>query len=600
MLKISNLSTWVKLEQRWLRAVDDISFTIEPGEVFGLIGESGCGKSMTALSIMRLLPASAAYVGESNVGLHGKNLIDLPEKDMRTIRGGDIAMIFQDPMTCLNPVLTIGTQITEVLSLHQRLKGRECYVEALRLLEAVRIPAAVHRFNSYPHELSGGMKQRVMIAMALAGKPSLLIADEPTTALDVTTQAQILSLIREIQKQQNMALLLITHDLAVAAQMVDTIAVMRGGKIVEQNTGERFFAGPKHAYSQQLLASLPQLFSFKGNVLKQQDENILEVVNLQVHFPVRTGILRRTTGYIKAVDGVSFNLRKGETLALVGESGCGKTTIGKALLALTETATGQVKYNGMDLLQLSQKKWRKIRSDLQIVFQDPFAALNPKLRIIDSLEEGLIVQGKYKSKTERVAKIDRLLEQVGLLSEHKWRFPHEFSGGERQRLCIARALTVEPKIIICDEPTSSLDVSVQAQVLGLLQTLQVEHDLTYLFITHDLAIVSLLAHRVAVMYLGRIVESGLTKDVLSSPKHPYTQALLDAVPKINEPQHNLSGVITGEIPSPLSPPIGCHFHPRCKFAKAVCRKVYPVATQISDTHMVKCVLYEQNLTAASS
>jgi len=596
MLEVSQLSTFIQMGQDWIRAVDNVSFRIEAGEVFGLIGESGCGKSITALSIMRLLPANARYIGNSQILLHGKSLIDLPENEMRTVRGSDIGIIFQDPMTCLNPVLSIGKQITEILKLHQGMTGRVAYVEALRLLDAVRIPAAVHRFNGYAHELSGGMKQRVMIAMALAGRPALLIADEPTTALDVTTQAQILGLLRDLQKEYNMALLLITHDLAVAAQMVDTIAVMRNGQIIEQNSGARFFAGPKHPYSQQLLQSSPHLYAFKqeANIAGQP---LLRVNNLSVYFPVKQGLLRRTSGYVRAVDGVSFEIDQGETLALVGESGCGKTTVGKSLLALINEARGLVTFKDAYILQLTAKQLRKIRSEIQIVFQDPFNSLNPKLRVIDSLEEGLIAQDKYASRAVRIQIIDELLLQVGLDVNYKWRYPHEFSGGERQRICIARALTVQPKIVVCDEPTSSLDVSVQAQVLALLQKLQRERNLSYLFITHDLGIVSMLAHRVAVMYLGRIVESGLTSEVLTSPKHPYTQALLEAVPKIEQPRsfdekQPIVGVIAGEIPSPINPPTGCHFHPRCKYAQPICRTVYPDAIQLSTSHMVKCVLYK--------
>ena len=593
MLEISNLANWIQSGKNWLRAVDDISFDIEAGEVFALIGESGSGKSMTALSIMRLLPPNARYVANSQIHLHGRNLIDLSEKVMRNVRGGDIGMIFQDPMTCLNPVLTIGSQITEVLTTHQRLKGRQCYVEALNLLDAVRIPAAVQRFNSYPHELSGGMKQRVMIAMALASKPSLLIADEPTTALDVTTQAQILNLLKEIQRQKNMAMLLITHDLAVAAQMADRIAVMRSGKIVEQNTRDKIFSAPEHAYSRQLLDCLPDLYAIKNRPINTDPQNILTVKNLQVYFPVKKGIFRKTVSQVKAVDGIDFNLIVGETLALVGESGCGKSSIAKAILGLIdEPVSGEVLYETKNLLGLSTKEWRKIRADIQIIFQDPFTSLNPKLRIVEILQESLSLTGKYKTRAAALIKIDELLTQVGLDPEYKWRFPHEFSGGERQRLCIARALSVEPKIIICDEPTSSLDVSVQAQILNLLKNLQREHKLTYLFISHDLSVVNYLADRIAVMYLGRIVETGLATEVLSNPKHPYTQTLLSAVPTINQKLQNTNAVPANEVPSPLAPPSGCHFHPRCKFVKPQCRKSYPETVQLSATHCVKCVLYK--------
>jgi len=527
MLEISKLSISIGT----VCAVDDLSFSIEDGEVLALIGESGSGKSMTALSIMRLLPEKAGYSASSKISMRGVNLLELTDKQMRAVRGQDICMIFQDPMTCLNPVLTIGEQLLEVLKLQQNFVGRENYIEALRLLDAVKISDAVRRFNCYPHELSGGMKQRVMIAMALAGKPSLLIADEPTTALDVTTQAEILKLMAELQRKQQMSMLLITHNLAIAAQMADRVAVMQAGKIVEQNTSEKFFAGPKHPYSQKLLNSLPEMLKHTTSQ-SQHTETILSVRALQVHFPIKKGLLRKTVGYIKAVDGIDFILHTGETLALVGESGCGKTTAGKALLSLVEGARGEVIYNKQNLLELSDKNWRPLRSDLQIIFQDPFSSLNPKLMLINSLEEGLKLHNKAMLRIERLAKIDILLQQVGLKPEHKWRYPHEFSGGERQRLCIARALTVDPKIIICDEPTSSLDVSIQAQVLTLLQDLQQQHNLTYLFISHDLAVVSLLAHRLAVMYKGSIVEHGYTAEILANPQHAYTKSLIAAVPKV--------------------------------------------------------------------
>lgn len=525
MLQISNLSVNLELAGKKITAVDDISFLIEPGEVVALIGESGSGKSMTALAIMRLLPQIASYGVNSQICLYGSNIIDLTEQQMRMVRGGDIGMIFQDPMTSLNPVLTVGAQITEVLNLHQKLYGRECYIAVLRLLEAVRIPSAVQRFNSYPHELSGGMKQRVMIAIALASKSSLLIADEPTTALDVTTQAQILNLLRELQHEFNMALLLITHDLAVAAQMADRIAVMQAGKIVEQNSAAKIFTESQHAYTKKLLNSLPQLHAGLSGKQNLPQHNALEVKNLQVNYPVKYGIFRRTVGFISAVKNVDFSLSAGETLAIVGESGCGKTSIAKAILGLLPgVACGTVMFKNNNLLQLRESKLRQLRAGIQIVFQDPYAALNPKLRIFDSLTEGLTEPS--------INYIDQLLMQVGLLPEHKWRFPHEFSGGERQRLCIARALSVKPQVIICDEPTSSLDVSVQAQVLDLLKKLQLENNLSYIFITHDLALVNYLAHKVVVMYQGQIVEYGLVAEVLINPQHQYTRTLLAAVPKI--------------------------------------------------------------------
>lgn len=530
MLEVSNLSTWIKTQEEDRKIVDNISFEINSGEVFGIIGESGSGKSITALSLMRILPANASYGKKSQIYLHGRDILNIPEKGMRAVRGADIAMIFQDPMTSLNPIYTAGQQIVEVLRLHRNIFGRYAYIEALRLLEAVKLPDPNRTFNSYPHELSGGMQQRVMIAMALACKPSLLIADEPTTALDVTTQAQILKLLKELQQTENMAMLFITHDLAIASEIADRIAVMQHGKIVEQNTAKKLFAAPQNAYSQKLLHSLPSMLNLQLKSVANS-QVILNVTDLQVHFPIKEGLFRRTAGYIKAVDGVDFKLYAGQTLALVGESGSGKSTVAKAVLALLPQASGNVEYAQQNLLKLSPRELLQYRSDLQIIFQDPYSSLNSKLRIVESMDEGMRAQHKL-TKEQRYAKIDELLMQVGLSPEYKWRYPHEFSGGERQRICIARALTVDPKILICDEPTSSLDVSVQAQVLKLLLKLQQERNLTYLFISHDLNVVSLLAHHIGVMQHGRIVEYGITQQVINNPKNEYTKTLLNAVPRI--------------------------------------------------------------------
>lgn len=527
-----NLSLFIKNDlSNYRQIINNISFSISKGQTFALIGESGSGKSMTALSIMRLLPSNAYYTAESKILLYGQDLLNKTEKDMRAIRGAQIAIIFQDPMNSLNPIYTVGKQILEVIKLHQNIKGQRAYIEVLKLLEAVKIQDVAQCYNSYPHELSGGMQQRVMIAMALACKPSLLIADEPTTSLDVTTQAQILSLLKEIQAKSNMAMLLITHDLAVAAQLADYVAVMHAGKIVEQNSIANFFARPQDPYSQKLLNSALRMSKNKI-VTEYSAKPILSVKNLQVFFPIKRGLLRRTVGYVKSVDDVSFELYPGQTLAIVGESGSGKSTLAKAILSLFSQTLGYIEYAGDNLLALNPQQRHKYSSDLQIIFQNPFSALNPKLRVIDSLEEGMLILNNL-TKLERHKKIDSLLHEVGLMSEHKWRYPHEFSGGERQRICIARALTMDPKIIICDEPTSSLDISVQSQVLQLLQKLQYEKNITYLFISHDLNIVSFLAQKVAVMYRGKIVEHGSTDLVLTNPQHAYTKTLLAAVPKIN-------------------------------------------------------------------
>lgn len=523
MLEIVNLSIFVEHKQQSYKIVDQINFAIKQGEIFSLIGESGSGKTMTALSLLRLLPQNMSFDKESKIIFHRQDLLNVSENQMRKIRGANISMIFQDPMTSLNPVFTIGAQILEVLKIHRGLTGETAHAEVLRLLDAVEIANPQQRFSAYPHELSGGMRQRVMIAMALACKPNLLIADEPTTALDVTTQKQILMLLKRLQQSENMSILLITHNLKIASQMSDQIAVMQNGKIVEQNISSNLFSDPQHDYSQKLLQGAELPASFLENT---QAARILDVNNLKVYFPVKKGLFRRTVGMIKAVDNISFALYQGQTLAIIGESGSGKSTLAKAVQGLIPSAQGIVEYEGQNLL-IRKVNLKLLRAELQMVFQDPYSSLNPKMRILDILEDGMIVQGKLTSK-ERQIKVDKLLEQVGLDINYKWRFPHEFSGGERQRICIARALSVDPKIIICDEATSSLDVTTQTQILNLLLELQGEFKLTYLFITHDFRVVSNMAHKVAVMYRGRIVEYGDTKDVLDNPQNDYTRQLLDS------------------------------------------------------------------------
>jgi len=516
MLEVKNLS--IMLQYSKLPAqkiINNINFSIASGEVVALIGESGSGKTITALSLLRLLARNFGYSAASQIVLRGTDLLNIPEHAMRKIRGSDIAMIFQDPMTSLNPVLTVGAQVLEVLQLHRGIKGKSAYLEVMRLFEAVQLINPERQFYCYPHELSGGMQQRIMIAMSLACKPSLLIADEPTTALDVTTQAQILTLLKELQQQEKMAMLLITHDLAVASQLADSIVVMKSGAIVEHASCRKFFAGPRHLYSQQLLNAVPKLIIKDALVPLNAATTIMKVTGLKVYFPIKSGLLRRCVGYIKAVDSVDFELQSGKTLAIVGESGSGKTTLAKAIVGLIPQIQGSIQYIG---------DWHRKHSDLQIVFQNPYSALNPKLRIIDSFKDGIGITD---------AKIDTLLQDVGLQPEYKWRYPHEFSGGERQRLCIARTLTVDPKVIICDEPTSSLDVSVQAQILKLLLALQAQHNIAYLFISHDLKVVSAMAHNIAVMYAGKIVEYGATHEVLQNPQHAYTKKLIAAVPHIN-------------------------------------------------------------------
>ncbi len=538
LLDVVNLKTSFGEGDSAEAAVDNISFSINKGETFALLGESGSGKSVTALSIMRLLPA-AARINQGNIFLDGKDLLALPEFAMRDIRGRRIAMIFQEPQTSLNPVLTVGQQIGETLKRHKNMRGVEQRRRSIELLESVGIPEADRRIGEYPHQFSGGMKQRIMIAIALAGEPDLLIADEPTTALDVTIQAQVLDLLRDLQKETGMAILFITHDLAVASEMADDVAVMRYGKIVEQNSRDSFYANPVHPYSRELFDALPSRSKRDAETESVQTTDrddahtLLKVRDLKVHFPIKKGLLKKTVGYVRAVDGISIDLYSGQTFAMVGESGSGKTTFGKGILQLLHASDGSVVFEGEELTQLKGKALRQKRSDIQIVFQDPYSSMNPRMMIADVIAEGMVAQGIGGSKQQRLKRVDELLEQVGLEPSHKSRYPHEFSGGQRQRICIARALAVEPKLIVCDEPTSALDVSVQAQILELLKDLQKSMGLAYLFITHNISVVEYIAHYVAVMYQGKIVEQGTVDEVLTNPQDPYTQKLLSAVPRIN-------------------------------------------------------------------
>ena len=537
LLEVNNLKTWFGSGEQAMRAVDDISFRIEQGETFVLLGESGCGKSITALSIMRLLPPAARIMG-GNILLDGNNLFALPEFAMREVRGGKIAMIFQEPQSSLNPVLTAGQQIGETLQQHKGLSGRKQRDRTVELLDEVGIPEPGRRIDEYPHQFSGGMKQRIMIAMALAGEPSLLIADEPTTALDVTIQAQILKLIRKLQDETGMAVLFITHDLGVASEIADHIAVMYAGRIVESNCCDRFFAAPEHEYSKHLFDTVPcKARRDKENGVvpplqrKPDEQPLLSVNDLKVYYPIRKGIFRKIVGHVHAVDDVSVDIYRGQTVAMVGESGSGKTTMGKGILQLVRPVDGKVMFNGEELTQLTDRDLQKHRSDIQVVFQDPYSSMNPRMMVADIVAEGMIAQDIGRDREERLQRVDRLLQQVGLESGYKYRYPHEFSGGQRQRICIARALAVEPKLIVCDEPTSALDVSVQAQILDLLRKLQIELGLSYLFITHNISVVEYIAHYVAVMYQGRIVEQGGVDEVLYNPQHAYTRKLLAAVPR---------------------------------------------------------------------
>ena len=535
LLAVRNLRTAFRQGQEWVPAVAGVSFDIAQSECFALVGESGSGKSMTALSIMRLLPQNGRILGGS-VNLGGEDVFGLPEWAMSSIRGGRIGMIFQDPMTAFNPVLTIGQQIAESLTLHRNLRGERLRQRAMELLDQVGLPQPARHLREYPHQLSGGMRQRAMIAMALAGEPDLLIADEPTTALDVTLQAQILELLARLRKQTGMALWLITHDFATVAEVADRVAVMRTGQLVETGPAGDFFAGPRHPYSKSLLAAMPRLDACLRQsppIIPPDPLPLLEVRDLKVHYPIKRGILQRTVDHVRAVDGVSFSLERGETLALVGESGCGKSTLGKALLRLLPTAGGEVLLNGASLAKRAGPRSTGLAA-MQIVFQDPFSSMNPRMTVGKILEEGLLAQRPDLEPNARADRVRELLTAVGLPEDAVVRYPHEFSGGQRQRLCIARSLAVEPRVLICDEPTSALDVSVQAQVIELLKKLQTTQGVSYLFISHDFAVVSELAHRVAVMKSGKIIEMGDVREVLFQPRQDYTRQLLAAVPRLHQ------------------------------------------------------------------
>ncbi len=668
ILSVEGLEARLDTSQGEVRPVDGIDLTLSAGECFALVGESGCGKSMTALSVMRLLPESGR-IAAGIVRLGGHDVLELPEAAMRAVRGRRIAIIFQEPASSLNPVLTVGRQVAEVIERHTPLRAAALKRRVLELLRAVGVPDAERRYDEYPFQLSGGLKQRVMIAAALAVEPEVLIADEPTTALDVTIQAQILELLQKLQAERGMAVLLITHDLGVVAQMADRIAVMYAGQIVEVAGREEFFRAPQHPYSQKLLDALPRPerrggdlavipgqvpalnAAFRGCRFSDRCEHVfercraevpqplelphgrrvrchlresgpdagrdapapaaafasdrgrdipvlVEVRDLKVYFPIRRGLLRHTVGHVRAVDGVSFSIREGRTLALVGESGCGKTTAGKAILQLVSPTAGSVRFkgaasgtpsDGIEVTALSRRELRRWRGTAQIIFQDPYASLDPRMRVLDILLEGMRSLRIGQDDAERLRRVDELLDNVGLPAHAKSCYPHEFSGGQRQRIAIARALSVDPRLIVCDEPTSALDVSVQAQILNLLGSLQRRFDLAYLFITHNLSVVEHFAHEVAVMYLGRIVERGTVEEVLSEPKHPYTQALLSAVPEIEGGRKMIR--LVGELPSPASPPPGCHFHPRCPSARPECGQVYPEVSALSPTRTVSCVLY---------
>jgi peptide/nickel transport system ATP-binding protein len=664
LVEIENLRTDIKLRQGTVHAVGGVSLYVEPGETLGIVGESGCGKTMTALSIMGLLPVGG-YIAGGTIHLDGRQINGVPEEDMRKIRGNEIGMIFQDPLTSLNPTMTVGKQIAEAVLLHRDVSREMAIERAAEVLDLVGMPRPKERLNEYPHQFSGGMRQRVMIAMALACEPKLLIADEPTTALDVTIQKQILELIDDLRRRLRMSMILVTHDLGVIAGRADRVAVMYAGKIVETTGTGTLFANPRHPYTEALFQALPdraakaqeRLYSIPGappdlvnppNACRfaprcryAQDhcrsdepgllgetlghryacfypvgeserglmtvppeppsaadeaftpvpaEIVLSAKNLVKDFPVTKGVLQRTVGSVSAVAGVSFDIRRGETFGLVGESGCGKTTVGRLLVRMEKPTAGTISFAGTDLAKVAGREYRRLCRKIQYMFQDSYAALDPRMRVGTIMREPLVAQriGRRQEQEQRVAE---MLDHVGLPRNAVERYPHEFSGGQRQRLGFARALILEPELIVADEPVSALDVSIQAQLLNVMRDLQREMGLTYLFISHDLAVVRYLSNHIGVMYLGKLVEVGPADEVYVTPAHPYTQGLIDSAPVADpeaEQAKAMSGV-RGELPSALHPPSGCRFRTRCPLAQDICAEVEPPLRPFSPgRHLAAC------------
>lgn len=575
VLSVSNLTTSFRVNGAWTPVVRDVSFDLFSGETLAIVGESGSGKSVTSLSIMRLLPRHSSRVS-GTVMLNGQGITQLSDRAMRNVRGRDASMIFQEPMTSLNPMFTVGDQIMEAVLVHAEGSSRnDARKAALALMEKVRIPSAVSRFDEFPHQFSGGMRQRVMIAIALASRPRLLIADEPTTALDVTIQGQVLDLIKELQREEDMAVLFITHDMGVVAEIADRTMVMYRGELVESGPTAEIFAAPAKPYTRALLTAVPVLGSMIGqtkplrfgsvdmqsgdvatppqtvDTIDHAAPPVVELRNIVNRFDIRGGAMRRCTGRVHAVEDVSFAIQPGETLSLVGESGCGKSTVGRSIMQLEKPLSGDITFGNKSISALSRQDRSALRRGVQMIFQDPFASLNPRMRIGAAIAEPFLVHG-LGSKSEAREKVDELLNQVGLEPQHAARFPHEFSGGQKQRICIARALALDPKLIVADESVSALDVSVKAQVINLMLDLQERLGLAYLFISHDMSVVERISHRVAVMCLGEIVEIGPRCDVFENPQHPYTRRLLDAVP-VPDPtrRHRERALDNSEIQTPI-------------------------------------------------
>ncbi len=668
LLEISDLRTEIRLKQGVVHAVDGVSIHVDPGETLGVVGESGCGKTMTALSVMNLLPTGGSIVG-GTIKLNDVDISALSDDDMRRVRGNEIGMIFQDPLSSLNPTMTVGRQIAEVVRLHRGASKEQALDRAVEVLDLVGMPQSKERISEYPHQFSGGMRQRVMIAMALACEPKLLIADEPTTALDVTIQKQILELIDDLRLRLGMSVILVTHDLGVIAGRADRVAVMYAGKIAETTDTTRLFANPRHPYTEALFHALPdkaaeskeRLYSIPGippdltrppagcrfaarcryatdhcradepplsgetpghqfacfypvgqtekggkarvttafeqPVASQRPaydgptgDELLRVEHLVKNFPVTKGLMQRRVGWVSAVADVSFSLRSGETFGLVGESGCGKTTIGRLVTGLDKPTSGAVNFRGKDLAKSSGREYRRERQHIQLMFQDAYASLDPRMRAGTILQEPLAVQG-IGSRGERQQRVETMLDQVGLPRSSTERYPHEFSGGQRQRLGFARALMLSPELIVADEPVSALDVSIQAQVLNMMSELQRELGLTYLFISHDLAVVRYLSTKIGVMYLGKLVEVGPADEVYTRPAHPYSRGLLDSAP-VADPgaEHaKIKEGIRGELPSAIDPPSGCRFRTRCPRAQELCAEVEPPLRPFSENgHEAAC------------
>jgi peptide/nickel transport system ATP-binding protein len=668
LLQVNELSTVFQTRAGILEAINSVSFKIAKGETVALVGESGSGKSVSALSILRLLEKTGK-ISKGTILYDQSSLTEMTDEEIRKIRGKDIAMIFQDPMTCLDPVYSIGDQIIEAIKVHEDLSKTEYHRRAVELLHLVGIPDAKNRMKNYPHQLSGGQRQRVMIAIALACRPNLLIADEPTTALDVTVQAQIIELLKKLQSEFGTAIFLVTHDLGVVAEMADRVVVMYAGQVVEQTDVKTLFSQPEHPYTEALLQSIPRLDTDRNQRLKtikgsvptltnlptgcrfhprcqyasekcrieeppmfdlgenhiskcwlkdpqftekewdlitsEADEGIffeedrlfqdkqkvlLEVKDIKKYFPINKGMFSRTVGHVRAVDGVSFDIYQGETLGLVGESGCGKSTTGRLITGLIQLTEGKVLFDGQDLVKAKGQSLKKLRQRMQIIFQDPYSSLNPRMMISDIIGEPLEVHGIAKGQ-EKYNRIAELLEIVGLSKNDIQKFPHQFSGGQRQRIGIARALATEPDLLICDEAVSALDVSVQAQILNLLKDLQRKMGLSYLFISHDLNVVKYISDRISVMYLGEIVEVAESERLFREPLHPYSQALISAVPIPNPEKKRERIILKGEVPSPVNPPSGCKFHTRCPKAMDICKHQKPKLKEITPGHIVSCHLY---------